>query len=192
MEKYLKLISFYNKVFTSNYMSELDLLKLYREFLRDYIRLSKENPSFESDSKWKLYTEGNCYCYALMLPTPKVCVRAYYSKSKHEFPHDVGFLSGKEYSDDIDICYDNLRSDLDFLGVDYYETNNDAYNSHGGYKISFLKSIDDFHFLRQNIDGTWSHKRGYNSYIERTSFDAKIFEDFKHVKTLEIVKPVVR
>ena len=30
MEKYLKLISFYNKVFTSNYMSELDLLKLYR------------------------------------------------------------------------------------------------------------------------------------------------------------------
>ena len=192
MEKYLKLISFYNKVFTSNYMSELDLLKLYREFLRDYIRLSKENPSFESDSKWKLYTEGNCYCYALMLPTPKVFVRAYYSKSKHEFPHDVGFLSGKEYSDDIDICYDNLRSDLDFLGVDYYETNNDAYNSHGGYKISFLKSIDDFHFLRQNIDGTWSHKRGYNSYIERTSFDEKIFEDFKHVKTLEIVKPVVR
>ena len=46
MEKYLKLISFYNKVFTSNYMSELDLLKVYREFLRDYIRLSKENPSF--------------------------------------------------------------------------------------------------------------------------------------------------
>ena len=38
MEKYLKLISFYNKVFTSNYMSELDLLKLYREFLRDYKR----------------------------------------------------------------------------------------------------------------------------------------------------------
>lgn len=188
MEKYLKLISFYNKVFTSNYMSELDLLKVYREFLRDYIRLCKENPSFESDSKWKLYTEGNCYCYALMLPTPKVFVRAYYSKSKHEFPHDVGFLSGKEHSDDIDICYDNLRSDLDFLGVDYYETNNDAYNSHGGYKISFLKSIDDFHFLRQNIDGTWSHKRGYNSYIERTSFDAKILEDFKHVKTLEIVK----
>ena len=159
MEKYLKLISFYNKVFTSNYMSELDLLKIYREFLRDYIRLCKENPSFESDSKWKLYTEGNCYCYALMLPTPRVFVRAYYSKSKHEFPHDVGFLSGKEYSDDIDICYDNLRSDLDFLGVDYYETNNDAYNSHGGYKISFLKSIDDFRFLRQNIDGTWSHKR---------------------------------
>lgn len=188
MEKYLKLISFYNKVFTSNYMSELDLLKVYREFLRDYIRLCKENPSFESDSKWKLYTEGNCYCYALMLPTPRVFVRTYYSKSKHEFPHDVGFLSGKEYSDDIDICYDNLRSDLDFLGVDYYETNNDAYNSHGGYKISFLKSIDDFHFLRQNIDGTWSHKRGYNSCIERNSFDAKILEDFKHVKTLEIVK----
>ena len=46
MEKYLKLISFYNKVFTSNYMSELDLLKVYREFLRDYIRLCKENPSF--------------------------------------------------------------------------------------------------------------------------------------------------
>lgn len=169
-------------------MSELDLLKVYREFLRDYIRLCKENPSFESDSKWKLYTEGNCYCYALMLPTPRVFVRAYYLKSKHEFPHDVGFLSGKKYSDDIDICYDNLRSDLDFLGVDYYETTNDAYNSHGGYKISFLKSIDDFHFLRQNIDGTWSHKRGYNSYIERASFDAKILEDFKHVKTLEIVK----
>ena len=153
MEKYLKLISFYNKVFTSGYMSELDLLKAYREFLRDYIRLSKVNPSFESDPKWKLYTEGNCYCYALMLPTPEIFTSTYISKSKNEFEHYIGFLSGKEYSDDIDVCYDNLRSDLDFLGIDYYETDNDAYNSHDGYKISFLKSIDDFHFLRQK-----SHK----------------------------------
>lgn len=117
MEKYLKLISFYNKVFTSNYISELDLLKVYREFLRDYIRLSKENPSFESDSKWKLYTEGNCYCYALMLPTPRVFVRAYYSKSKHEFPHDVGFLSGKKYSDDIILVLKELLLMQKFLKI---------------------------------------------------------------------------
>ena len=188
MEKCLKLIEFYSKVFTFGYMSELDLLKAYREFLREYTRLCKENPSFEKDYRWNLYSEGNCYCYALMLPTPKAFVSAYYSKGKHEFPHDVGFLSGKEYSNDIGVCYDNLRSDLDFLGIDYYETDIDACNSHGGYKISFLKSIDDFHFLRQNIDGSWSHKRGYSSYIERTSFDAKILEDFKCVKTLEIVK----
>ena len=188
MDKYLKLIEFYSKVFTSRYKSELDLLKMYREFLKEYISISKENPFFEKDYRWNLYSEGNCYCYALMLPTPKAFVRAYYSKGKHEFPHDIGFLSGKEYSNDIAICYDNLRSDLDFLGIDYYETDIDECNSHNGYKISFLKSIDDFHFLRQNIDGSWSHKRGYNSYIERTSFDAKILEDFKRVKTLEIVK----
>lgn len=188
MEKYLKLIEFYSKVFTSGNMSELDLLKMYREFLREYTRLCKENPSFEQDYRWNLYSEGNCYCYALMLPTPEIFARTYMSKSKSEFEHYIGFLSGKEYSDDIGVCYDNLRNDLDFLGIDYYETDIDTHNSHGGYKISFLKSIDDFHFIRQNTDGTWSHKRGYSSYIERTSFDAKILEDFKRVKTFEIVK----
>lgn len=188
MEKYLKLIEFYSKVFTSGYMSELDLLKMYREFLREYISISKENPSFEKDYRWNLYNEGNCYCYALMLPTPGAFIRAYYSKDKHEFPHDVGFLSGKEYSDDIDVCYDNLRSDLDYLGIDYYDSDIDSSNKHNGYKIAFLKSINDFHFLRQNIDGTWSHKKGYDQIIERINPEDTLFDDFKLVKTLEIVK----
>lgn len=188
MEKYLKLIEFYSKMFTSGYMNDIDLLKMYREFLKDYIRICKSNPSYDKDSKWKLYREGNCYCYSLMIPTPEVFISNYRCKSGYDFSHDIGFISGKEYSDDIDVCYDNLRSDLDFLGINYYDSDIDSSNKHDGYKIAFYKSIDDFHFLRQNNDGTWSHKKGYDQIIERINPEDTLFDDFKLIKTLEIVK----
>lgn len=197
MEKYLKLISFYNKVFTSNYMSELDLLKVYREFLRDYIRLSKENPSFESDSKWKLYTEGNCYCYALMLPTPKEFYDAYMNACVDvdlplSFHHDVGFISEKKCSLKPSKLLDNLKSDLDSLGIYYYETDIDSINNHGGYKISLYYNYgEDFHFIREDSDGKWSHKMGYSGSIERVEPSERIFK-YNLVTTYEIVKPNIR
>lgn len=187
MERYLCLLKFYSKMFTSGYMSDVELLKTYRLFLRDYMKLLRENPSYEIDRNSTLYRDGNCYSYALRLPTPRIFSDNYKAKTGYDFSHDIGFLSDREYSNDICTCYDNLRCDLDFLGIHYYESDIDKSNNHGGYKILFLKSYDDFHFLREDSDGTWSHKRGYDSFIERTSYDSELFDDFKRVKTLEIV-----
>ena len=66
-------------------------------------------------------------------------------------------------------------------------------NEHGGYKISLYESSDDFHFIRQNEDGTWSHKLGYSDLVERIDNPSKyLFDEYECIKTLEIVKPVLR
>lgn len=53
MDKYLELINFIfmEKMFTSGYMNDIDLLRTYREFLKDYIRICKSDPSYDKDSK---------------------------------------------------------------------------------------------------------------------------------------------
>lgn len=176
-------------MFTSGYMNDIDLLRIYREFLKDYIRICKSDPSYDKDSKWILYREGNCY--SLIISTPEVFISNYRCKSGYDFSHDVGFVSGHNYSDYVSDCIDNLKYDLDYLDyleIDYYDSDIDSSNKHNGYKIALYKSIDDFHFIRQNNDGSWSHKKGYDQIIERINPEDTLFDDFKLVKTLEIVK----
>lgn len=186
IKEYIKLISLYNAMANSAYMSKLELLKLYREFIKEYIKVSKKIPDFYRDNHF--YLNGNCYCYALMIPTPDVFNDSYNSKSKLAFSHDIGFLTGNEYSNDVGDCITNLESDLDFLNISYYDSDIDEENKHNGYKIAFYKSFDDFHFLRENKDGTWSHKLGYDGKIVRVVPDDIILGDYRYVKTLELVK----
>lgn len=170
----------------SAYMSKLDLLKLYRDFVKEYIKVSKKIPDFYKDKHF--YLNGNCYCYALMIPTPDIFNDSYNSKSKFAFSHDVGFLAGNEYSNDVGDCITNLKDDLEFLDISYYDSDIDEETKHNGYKIAFYKSPDDFHFLRENKDGTWSHKLGYDGKIVRVIPDDIILGNYKYVKTLELVK----
>lgn len=74
-------------MFTSGYMNDIDLLRTYREFLKDYIRICKSDPSYDKDSKWILYREGNCY--SLIISTLEVFISNYRCKSGYDFSHDV-------------------------------------------------------------------------------------------------------
>ena len=86
----------------------------------------------------------------------------------------------------------NLKSDLDSLGIYYYETDIDSINNHGGYKISLYYNYgEDFHFIREDFDGKWSHKMGYSGSIERVKPSERIFK-YNLVTTYEIVKPNIR
>ena len=92
----------------------------------------------------------------------------------------------------IMINFDNLKSDLDSLGIYYYETDIDSINNHGGYKISLYYNYgEDFHFIREDFDGKWSHKMGYSGSIERVEPSERIFK-YNLVTTYEIVKPNIR
>ena len=74
-------------------------------------------------SKWILYREGNCY--SLIISTPEVFISNYRCKSGYDFSHDVGFVSGHNYSDYVSDCIDNLKYDLDYL-KDYDIKNNNC------------------------------------------------------------------
>ena len=80
------------------------------------------------------------------------------------------------------------------LGIKWYKSGINKPNSHGGYKIAVYFSDDDFHFLRQNRDFSWSEKQGYTNRVLKVDDPlclSKIYKNYKHVKTLEIVKPVI-
>ena len=176
-------------------VSRKEIYKLYRRYLKLYVLLPIKNPEFDKNNP--LYFNGNCYCYALMLPTPKEFYDAYMNACDDvdlplSFHHDVGFISEKECSLKPSKLLDNLKIDLDSLGIYYYETDIDSINNHGGYKISlYYNDGEDFHFIRDDFDGKWSHKMGYSGSIERVEPSERIFK-YNLVTTYEIVKPNIR
>ena len=176
-------------------VSRKEIYKLYRRYLKLYMLLPIKNPEFDKNNS--LYFNGNCYCYALMLPTPKEFYDAYMNACDDvdlplSFHHDVGFISEKKCFLKPPKLLDNLKSDLDSLGIYYYETDIDSINNHGGYKISLYYNYgEDFHFIREDSDGKWSHKMGYSGSIERVEPSERIFK-YNLVTTYEIVKPNIR
>ena len=111
--------------------------------------------------------------------------------SKH-MTHNIGFISGNvtDIASKEEIV-DNFLLDLDCLGIKHFETSVNDKNRHGGYKVSLYNCYDDFHFSRQNKDGSWSQKIGYTSTILKCS-DPLDNLYYRYITTFEIVKPVVR
>ena len=57
----------------------------------------------------------------------------------------------------------------------------------------YYLSFNDFHFLRQNSDGSWSHKVGYLNRLDKFDTLPNIVNgNYELIKVLEIVKPKVR
>lgn len=176
-------------------VSRIEIYELYIRYLKLYMLLPIKSPEFDKNNP--LYFNGNCYCYALMLPIPEEFYNAYMNAyADIDFPlslrHDVGFISKKEFSLKPSKLLDNLKRDLDYLDIDYYETDIGSMNNHGGYKISlYCNPFEDFHFIREDSDGKWSHKLGYAGSIERINPSERIY-NYNLVTTYEIVKPGVR
>lgn len=191
LKVYSEMLKLYLRLKSNDKISESEVLRIYREYLKLSMKMSFNIPSFIEDRDD--YKSGNCYCYAIGFTTPRIIGEKYYESSNHTLRHDVGFISGIPYSNNRKCLIDSLESDLEKLGIDFYDCNPDSKNIHGGYKIALYRSFIDFHFLRENGDGSWSHKLGYGNKIER--FDTLpliVNRDYDFVKTLEIVKPVVR
>lgn len=193
LKVYRKIISIYKKMLTeSKNMGSKEVYELYREFLKLSVKLSTNNPTFyESFNK---YRNSNCYLYALGLTAPDIFAKTYEYKEIEKMYHNVGFMENEmHFSTDLNQNLYDIQRDFEILGIDSYEVNMESNNSHGGYKIAIFKASHDIHFVRQNRDGTWSHKMGYTDTIEKVHMkECEVFKYYKHIKTLEIVKPVVR
>ncbi len=193
LKTYRDIALIYKKLFTEfDHMCSLDVLDLYREYLKLSVKLGTNSPVF--DEKFGKYAHCNCYCYALGITAPYEFVKRYEYKEIDDLSHNLGFMDDRfRYSLDLDMNLSGLQSDLELLGIDSYETTMLHEPSHNGYKIAFFKAYDDFHFIRQNSDGSWSHKLGYTPKIERIEMpQERVLGRYNYVKTLEIVKPVIR
>ena len=160
--------------------------ELYKMYLQLLVRLGTNKPEFEENQK--KYTNGNCYSYALGLSNPEGV-----SNVIMQTGMNIGYVGGSlvTANDPKKYLY-GIQKDFETLEIDFYDSSLDSENKHNGYKIAFYVSSTDFHFIRQNVDGSWSHKVGYLKIIEKLNTPSDTIEDYKHIKTLEIVKPVIK
>ena len=179
--------------------SSIEIEKLFLEALKEKIKLGTNYLSFNDDLRE--YELGNCYTYALGLPSMKSFIRLFVGIDyENVFPFNVGFMNHSPYflyGRDENTLLHYFLEDCHALNIKAYETDEHGPNVYGGYKIALYVSychgdIQDFHFIRQNKDGVWSHKKGYFNKPQ-LAFLAPILENrYEHFKTFEIVKPIIR
>ena len=192
LKTYRELVFVYVRLISNiRNLTSLYVYELYREYLKLCVKLGTNKPLF--DEKEGKYNHSNCYMYALGLITPEIFASVYEYKEIDNLTHNLGFMTDDLYSsNDLNTNLYDLQKDLELLGIDSYECTMLGDTHHGGYKIAFFKAPFDFHFIRQNMDGTWSHKLGYSPIIERVEMpQERVLGRYNYIKTLEIVKPII-
>ena len=187
----------------NRYMLVEELRYLYQEYLKLIVRLQKNIPSYNNG---KCNSYKNCYFYALDLPVPNIYRLNYRLILDEIYCTDLGSISRPN---DLYRLYipetekevlEYLYSDLDTLKIKAYDSAINKLPKHNGYKIAIFMesgSDHDYHFIRQNSDGSWSGKIGYEDCIVRMINPLDYLNDniyneptsYELIKTLEIVKP---
>lgn len=112
----------------------------------------------------------NCYAYALNNQVePGTNILCYMQPGK----------AGNGYILKEDLTKSNLidfiESDAEKMGFQFIPVDKDEICANGTYKIAVvLDEKNDFHFYRQNPDGTWSHKPGQNPVTNLDAADQVI------------------
>ncbi len=128
-------------------------ISLPPNFERDLEFYSKRNPDKE-------YRYGfNCYAYAMRFPLEySVCDRYFHAY------YVPGFLTTRPFEIfDPSTLIELFNRDCDSLELRHEPANIDDPIEPDSYKIEifYSRKEKDFHFLRQNDDGTWSSKRSW-------------------------------
>jgi len=110
------------------------------------------------------YEYNNCYTYAINQP-----VNPYTKEKYRDYLHcQPGYLGGKRKEGRNENVYDNFhilidlaKKDLNDIGYEMIESTYEEYvDDIDCWKVAFAYSSTDYHWYRQNINGTWSHKVG--------------------------------
>ena len=207
-EYYLKIINIYRKLIKMYFILPFkydnnekrkninrDLLNLYKKYLQILIKYQDTIPCLENDYKLK---NVSCYLYALGLNIPTIFKNVYESLLPWQCGADPGEISGY---DAFKNCWtekeflERIYADLDTLNIKIYPSTINSMPKHNGYKIACFLDKDgkDFHFARQNTNGLWSQKLGFNDQIYLSDNPMAFFDEIPHynyelIRTLEIVK----
>lgn len=191
-----KLIELYKRLLLSSKSKE-NIMNLYVEYIK--LMLEYENNLPVYNPFLEQFRSGNCYTYALDIKCPMLFQFLYYFFASNGMNLNVGFIGAVNHRSTIS-CYtgqdvlDGLYADLDFLKIKVYDSRIDKDPCYGGYKIfifkdSLIKSTGDFHFVRRNVDGTLSHRIGYDGMVRRLKCLNDVDKKYELIRTLEIVKP---
>ncbi len=168
-------------------------IRLYLEYLKVIVQLQSKLPSLRRDQF--SYACGNCYSYALGYSFPKSFKRILDQVNEGKFNFNLGFIGNRMelLTKNYRQMLDNFYLDCEALQVEVFDTDAYSINQHGGYKVMlfFEREGCDFHFIRQNTNGSWSERYGLNGQIQlvRRFVPPVIKNHYDLVKTLEVVKP---
>lgn len=154
--------------------------------LRNNIKNNQYPLCYEDD--FQFYNKNpkfNCYAYALGLKTPN---RFFGLKWEGVHLYNPGTISSfKMILYDRSSLIEAFLADCDALGFNVSDKNNLEYNSFN-VAVYFERwtNFGDFHFIRQNNDGTWSNMKGVGGEVELlTDLNIPFYE---HVKTYTLSK----
>jgi hypothetical protein len=124
--------------------------------------VSGSEPPYEP-STWGGWT--NCYAYALDLKSNPITGESFTNK-----PQPGDFSGGTtQDGDSKDDIIDDTTNDLTKLGRSISPSTSDTPCADGSYRVALAidplndfgtNEVWDYHWYRQNPDGTWSHKPG--------------------------------
>lgn len=127
-----------------------------RELQQSFINGQKYPITFDKFLWRGKETQRNCFAYALNLVEGKIDKqwwnRNYFSD-----------LLGREVKDEYTVgeVYRNFLRVFRLIGVKYRCCRLRTKVPDGYYKIAMLIETEDVHWIRQDEDGTWSHKLGW-------------------------------
>ena len=203
---FLELTSLLENEELTKSVANKEIRRLYREYIKLYVKISRMIPDYD-EGKFK--GNINCYFYALDLSLPNVFSESFERITNLPFCTNLGEISALKYFRENFIVptpadlLDYVYTDLDTLKIKVYNSAINLPIRHNGYKIVIFMENNkrrDYHFVRQNSDGSWSSKIGYEElivksdnpfdYLNDNLFDIKT--DYEYVKTLELVKPSIK
>lgn len=187
-------------------LANKEIRRLYREYLKLYVRINRMIPDYD-EGRFK--GNINCYYYALDLSLPNVFSESFETITHNSFCTNIGEISTLKFFQDnfenptSSDLLDYVYSDLDTLEIKFYDSGINIPLHHNGYKIAIFMENNkrcDYHFVRQNSDGSWSSKLGYENLVVKSDNPLNYLNDniyniqtyYEYVKTLEIVKPSIK
>lgn len=119
----------------------------------------------------KVYTyKYNCYGYIFGFTGEQ------YDRFSDNYSWTLGFSDDKFKNasfEDKNLVEKMLKSDFKFLRLGLMQSYEQEKIEDGEIKFALYACDKDFHFVRQNADGTWSHKRGWKNEPEVLEIDRK-------------------
>lgn len=135
---------------------------------------------------WFHMFSTNCYAYALGLDI-KV-------KTIKQYAYNPGVISGRYHLVQRTFLYDELvdcvEKDFQTLNISYRKINPEDSITANEWKIAIFSRfyayefgsewLSDFHFVRSNLDGTWSHKFGWHHFPTNKDFVKNKIENIEN------------
>ena len=155
-----------------------------------------ENYFYTTQSNQDVCSIVNCFGHACFNLTNEQIEQLGINESHGQF---FGTFASEETTPDIGLERQVVnfvkKTGLEIRPISKYEGGLDnnqwkvaMYIDHSGLGL-FAK---DFHFFRQEKDGTWTHKMGYFSNVEQKDFPGEKYQRYDYYKTFVITNPYAR